>query len=393
MRESGFAFLWGAVSIFVISACGRATSNMVSTTLPLLGKYVFGAGTFYGGAALSVYSLMGIAGNYFVSPRLSGRAQKTAVLASTAVVTASSALLTLSGPLTSVLLGGVIGFSFGIVFPSVITTASLAEGGQGERLLGLFSTGLAVSLVLGPLLEGYILAFSYREVFLVFSFIAAAMFFAAWKVDFGAHLSAGPRAGADSRKGIYAATLVSSVFYIPFAALTAFLPIYAAQVFGTDASVSYLTFVPLFAVSLCTRAYMTYRPFKGVRLPIFASVLMTVMGLVAMAVAPGYLFFLGAMALFGFPHGATYTISLVVVSRASTEGERNAAVSLLQAYTNVVYVVVPVVLGYLIGVAGIQASFLFLLVPTVATSLALSKMYGGELSGRYARPGGAESNR
>ena len=380
LRESGTAFLGGAVSIFVIGACARATSNMVSTTIPILGQYVFGLGTLYGGVAVSVYSLLGIVANYWVNPRLSGTTQRVAVLASAAVAAASTLLLSLSGPVTAVLLGGVIGFAFGIIFPSVISTASLEGGGKGERLLALYSAGLTVSLVLGPILESYILTFSYRETFLVFSFVAAAMFLASWKVRFVRVPSQSMRAGPDSRKGVYAATLLSSVFYIPFAAFTAFLPIYASKVFGTPVSVSYLSFLPLFVVSLCSRAYMTARPFRELRLPILASVLVSASGLAAMVLAPSYAVFLVVMALFGLPHGVTYTISLVVVARTSAEGERNAAVSLLSAYTNLVYVAVPVLLGYLIGVAGIRPAFLSLLVPTVATALVLWRRYQRQLA-------------
>ncbi len=379
LKDSALAFLPGALSIFVVSACARATSNMVSTTIPILGKYIFGAGTLYGGAALSIYSAMGILANYLVAPRLSGEAQKRAVLASTAIIAVSALLLTYSDVVTALILGGVIGFAFGIVFPSIITAASLAGGYRGERLLAVFSTGLAVSLVFGPILESDILTFSYRLVFLVFSLVAGAMFLASWTVDFKSPPRHGPKVGPVSRSGIYAATLVSSVFYIPFAGFTAFLPIYAAQVFGTSAAASYLSFVPLFVVSLCFRAYMSVKPFRGLRAPVLASVLATSIGLVAMAVAPSYYVFLGAMALFGLPHGVTYTISLVMVSRTSPEGERGAAVSLLQAYTNIVYVAVPVALGYMIEVVGIRPSFLSLLVPTAAASLFLSKRYQSQL--------------
>lgn len=173
-----------AFPIFLIGLCARASSNMVQTTLPILGRYVFGLGPFYGGLAISVYNVLGIFGNYVVNPRLSGRTQRRSVLALTAAVAVSSLLLTFSGPVTAVILGGVIGFSFGIIFPSVITTVSLTGGKDGERLLALFTTALTMSLVLGPILESYILTFSYRLVFLFFSFVAAAMFLSSLKVRF-----------------------------------------------------------------------------------------------------------------------------------------------------------------------------------------------------------------
>ncbi|MDG6957978.1 MAG: MFS transporter, partial [Nitrososphaerota archaeon] len=78
-------------------------------------------------------------------------------------------------------------------------------------------------------------------------------------------------------------------------------------------------------------------------------------------------------------HGITYTVSLIVVSRTSAEGERNAAVSLLSAYTNLVYVAVPVVMGYIIERAGIQPAFLLLLVPTVGFSILLLRRYRSQL--------------
>ena len=82
------------------------------------------------------------------------------------------------------------------------------------------------------------------------------------------------------------------------------------------------------------------------------SILITALGILAMNFSPSYGVFLVVVAFFGVPHGITYTASLVVVSRTSTDEERSTAISRLSAYTNLPPVLVPVAIGYLIGAVG-----------------------------------------
>jgi predicted MFS family arabinose efflux permease len=378
VRESGLAFLAGALPIFVIGFSYRATDNMVTTTLPLLGEYVFGLGTAYGGAAVTVYGVFGLTAIY-LSSHLRASARRKAMIASTGTVTICCFLLAFSGAVSAAILGIAIGFSFGIVSPSIITSTSLVGGQRGERLIAIFTLGLSVSLVFGPLLESYLLTFGYSDVFLVFAIISSLAFLASWRIKFTDVARETPKPGAKAMSGVYAGLLVWSVFFLPFAALATFLPIFAARVFGTDAATSYAAFIPLFAVSLIARVYMTVRPFNKLRFPLLLSFVITSVGLLTMVVAPSFTLFLIVMALIGIPHGITYTLSLIMVSRTSGEDERNASVSRYSAYTYALYIPVPIVLGYEIELVGIQFSFLSLLVPSLVASILFVRLYGKNL--------------
>jgi MFS family permease len=374
-----FAFLTGALPIFVISVCSRATDNMVSTTLPLLGEYVFGLGTFYGGVATSLYSAAGLFANYFVNPRISGKSRRRVVIASSGAIVALVLLLSVADALTTLAIGLCVSFMLGIEYPSIIAAASLDSGNQGERLVSLFSVGLSVSLILGPSLESYLLNFSYSALFLAFALVALVGFFASWKVKFSGEASETWQRNPATEWGVVAGLLCAAVFFVPFAAFTAFLPIYAARVYSVGTSVAYSSFIPLFVVSFLTRAYMTVRPIENLRLPMAASMVVTVGGLLLMILAPSFPLFLLVMAAFGFPHGISYTVSLIIVARTSPKDERNAAMSRLAAYSNILNILVPVAISYLILLVGIHASFAFLLLPSTVAALFFARSYGKSL--------------
>ena len=364
-KEAGRAFLMGALPILIIGIGGRATDNMVSTTLPLLGKYVFNLGTWYGGIATSVYGISGVFASYVVNPRISGGIRRRVFIASTGVIALFCLLLAVSDALTAMALGLLISFAFGLVYPSIITASSLAGGLKGERFLALFTLGLSTSLVLGPALETYVLGYSYVVVFVVFAAVSTVAFLASWRVTFVTVPMEAKKPGPSAKAGVLAGVLVSSVFFLPFAAFTAFLPIYAAQVFGTGASLAYASFVPLFTVSFLARAYMVAWPFKSFRFPILASIVITCLGILAMVAAPSFLVFLVVMAFIGIPHGITYTSALIIVSRKSEEGERNVAVSRFTAYSSLLGSLVPLGIGGAIELVGIHLSFLLLLLPAL----------------------------
>jgi MFS family permease len=385
-KEGGLAILASALPIFIISASVRSTDNMFSTTLPLLGEYVFGLGTIYGGVATSVYAAAGLLANYFVNPRLDAALRRKAVIISAGAAPPLALLLSVSGPVTAVLIGICVSFAFGILYPSMIATASLELGGRGESLISLFGMGLSAALVLGPSLESYLLNYGYAEVCVGFAVVSSVAFFASLKTKFTGVPKETPREGRAAKSGIVAGFLCSAVFFIPFQAFIAFLPIYAARVFGVSASLAYSSFIPLFVVSFLSRAYMTARPFGRLGPPVVGSILITTLGLVLMSAAPSFALFLVVMAALGIPHGLTYTLSLIIVARTSTQQERNAAMSKFSAYSNVLNVMVPLSIGGLIQVIGIHYSFLFLLLPSSLVAAVFLRSYSRVLGVDSAVP-------
>ncbi len=379
-RGSTLAFLAGALPVFIISVGGRATDNMVSTTLPLLGIYVFGMGTVYGGIANSVYNFAGLLSTFVVNPRISGELRRRVFVAAGGAIVVSCLLLAVSDAVTAIALGFSISFCLGLVSPITVASISLGEKETAERLVALYALGLSTSLVLGPALESYLLNFGYTVVFVVFASVSAAAFIASWRMKFTSVPKETRSIGPSAKRGITGGLLLSSIFSIPFAALTAFLTIFAAQTFSVDAAIAYSSFIPLFVVSFFARAYMTARPFRGLKRPVIASTLVVGFGILGMVLAPSFSTFLVVMAFLGIPHGVLFTLSLIVVARTSGEDERNAAVSRLSAYSNVVSTLVPLVVGYAIEAAGIHLTFLFLLVPVLVTGYVFARTRWNVLS-------------
>jgi MFS family permease len=390
-RESAFAALVGALVIFGISAADRALDNMVTTTLPLLGNYVFGLGTVYGGIAVAVYGGAELLTNLFVNPRLTKRLRRYVFLGSSAGIAAICVLFTVAGPAAALALAALAGVTTSIIAQNVVVSASSTDDRRlGERNLAFYTVGLSVSLVAGPSLESYLLTLGYDAVFLGFAVLGVLVFTLSLRIKLTDIGGAVRRPGPSARRGLRSAFLTACSFSIPLAAFVTLLPIYSSESFHVSAAEAYSSFVPMYAVSLAVRLFMTARPFTRLILPTVVSMLLTLAALAGMYFAPSFFVLLVMMALLGIPHGMAFAIALILVARTSDTAERSAVNSYLSAYLGVVGIVVPIAVGYLSVAVGVRVSFLLLLPPTAAVTLAYLLIYarwtsltsGGQESGR-----------
>ena len=98
--------------------------------------------------------------------------------------------------------------------------------------------------------------------------------------------------------------------------------------------------------------------------PFFAaSVTITLAGLIGMALSPSFTSFLIVMALLGFPHGSIYPMSTIMIARGTKREERSAVNSYFLAFNNIIFAVVPFIVGALSAVIGLGSVFLLLTVP------------------------------
>ena len=373
-----------ALLTLVISACLRATDNMIATTIPLLGTYVFALGTLYGGVFTTVYSASSLASNWFLNPRLPGSARRSAFIASAGVLALGVFAIPFAGAAGILALGLVLGLAVGILYPSVVAAAAAnAESYRSERMISVYAVGLSLSLVLGPLLESYLLEFGYDAVFLVFGAIAAVGLALSSRIRLSGTEQLPRRISPLARRGLVEGILTGAVFFIPFAALTVFLPIYVETAFGVGTVAAYTAYIPLYVVSLLVRLALVARPLGGVLAPIVVSMVVTVAGLIALFLAPSFALLLLVSAFFGIPHGMTFTLSLILVSRTSGGAERNTANSQLNAFYSFLYIVVPIAIGSVSELLGIREAFLLLLAPVGVTCLVLLRSFRRTEPARY----------
>lgn len=361
-----------AISLSLITIASRATNNRVTTTISPLGKYTFGFNNLLSGLLDSVIYITTFISTSYINPSLSPQVRKKAFIIANLLVALSLVGYYLCNPNTLWLLLVVSGISFGLILPNLITSASLVNDRKvAERLLGLYSTSLSISLIIGPTLESYILYLTgknYRDVFLFFIPIALIGFALSWTVKFPEVKKEKRGVSALKNKGFLSSALAITTYNVPFAALIAFLTIFGIDKFHLSPEIAYSAYIPFFTLSFITRMYITIRPFNSLRLPMLISIFITIFSLIGMTIAPNVPIFLVSMALLGIPHGSIFPLATIMIARTTSQIERNAVNSYFLAYNNILLTVVPIFIGYLSQIIGLSYSLLSLEIPVIASA-------------------------
>ncbi|WP_373468543.1 MFS transporter [Acidianus infernus] len=365
-------FLYMAITLALITITSRATNNMVTTTLAPLGKYVFGLTNLMAGLLESLIYISTFISTSYLNPRMNARVRRNAFIASNLAIVIILVLYYFSNAELIWLITPLAGISFGLILPNLITSASLVKDKKtAERLLGLYSTSLSISLIIGPSLETYILHLtgSYKMVFLAFTPLALIGAGIAWTIKFPNVKREKYGLSVLKNKGFITSVLSITTYNVPFAAFTAFLTIYAIEKFHVSSAIGYSSYIPFFVLSFLTRSFMTIRPFNSLKYPLLISIIITAFGLGFMVFAPSFMSFLIMMALLGIPHGSIFPMSTVMIARATTQEERNAVNSYFLAYNNILFTSIPAIIGFLSGFIGLGYSMLLLEIPVIVSAV------------------------
>lgn len=358
-------FVYFAVTLSLMTVAARATNNMIMTTISPFAKHSLGFSNAVVGLLAASSFVATFAATSYLNPRLVGKWRRRAFIASNGAIALALPLFYFSTSATVWLIASFAGFASGIVMPNLITAASTAKDMKStERLLALYTTSLSASLIIGPFIETRLLSFvDYRTVFLFFDVLAVAGFFLSMVVDFPEIRSESRGRTALGSSGFISSLLANSTYSIPFAAITTFLAIYAIEKFSVSSSAAYLSFIPFFTVSFITRLAIMIVPQTSLKPFFAASVTITLAGLIGMALSPSFTSFLIVMALLGFPHGSIYPMSTIMIARGTKREERSAVNSYFLAFNNIIFAVVPFIVGALSAVIGLGSVFLLLTVP------------------------------
>ncbi len=123
---------------------------------------------------------------------------------------------------------------------------------------------------------------------------------------------------------------------------------------------------------------MAIRPVEGLRTPLILSSAITAISLIAIPVAPDFYWFLAVMVLLGIPHGSIFPLTTMMIARGTAPEERNAANSYFMAYNNILFMVVPVLFGYLSSAIGFHYDFVVLGITAAVFLTLLMVLYGKE---------------
>ncbi|SMD31452.1 MFS transporter [Picrophilus oshimae] len=377
LNKSKHLFLLYSIILILMALSMRSTNNMVVTTVPLLSKYVLHFSYVLTALVTAIIYLGTVLATSFLNPLMNSKLRKYIFVLANFMLTIFLILYYISNNISVFIISFLIGISYGIILPNIITSASLYPDSTGrERLLSIYSVGLSLSLVFGPSLESFLLTIiGYRTIFLFFAPIGIIGFIASFFISFPENRNEKHGASVKHNKGLWTSILTITTYNVPFAALTVFLAIFAETRFHVSSFMAYLPFVFFFTVSFFTRIYLSIRPIKNIRYAIIIAPAITIMALILFPFLPNYYAFIAVMMLLGIPHGSIFPISTIEISRGSSIEERNAINSYFYSYNMSLFMIVPLLFAIIIPYIGFQETFAILIIPVVISVLIIIKKY------------------
>lgn len=368
------SFLYLLLVIVSITFSVRASNNMYMTEIPLIAKYVFGFREFLVGSISALTAAATFIMSALINSRLKAARRRAVFIFSSLVYAVVFPLFYISTAVTIWPVVFAAGFSLGALMPNIITSAGLlSDRKQRERLLSMYTLTLSVSLVVGPALESYLLNFMpILKTFLVFSVFPVTVFGLSFflKIPEESMKSKATAAEVLRNHGFRAAVYNIMTYNIPFAFLITFGGIFAVSRFGIHYATVTLMFSSFFFTSFLSRLLLALRPPEGVWKLMILSVLITSAGLIGIVESPNIIMLEIFFLVLGFPHGFTYPLSVISISRSTDLNTRNAANSLFFSFMMAVGAVMPFVSGGIVSFIGLRYSFA-VLIPVILILLAL----------------------
>ncbi|BDR91720.1 MFS transporter [Vulcanisaeta souniana] len=381
MTRGQYLGLSQAISIIVpLTIAIRASNNMLMTTIPLLVRYNFHFSNTLVGILSALVSLMTFVSSGLINSRLRACRRRIAFIASSVIYAVVFPLFWLSSPITVWVLSAVAGFALGFLMPNVMTSASLLPDRRTrERLLNIYTLALSISLILGPAIESLILRYyGLRESFIFFTVFPILALAITPFVRFPEENVGGDAVVSTSvvisNPGFIAAVLNIATYNVVFSFLMAFGGIYARNSFGVSYSMVEILFSLFFVTSFLGRLYLSIRPAERLWPYMASAVSMTVIGVLLIVLTNNPLIYAIALLILGIPHGTTYPLSVVSISRAFKLQHRNAANSLFFSFMMLIGIVTPTITGYVADLIGIRNTFI-VLIPPVIIALVLLRKY------------------
>ncbi len=369
------AFVVATLVIATVSI--RSVNNMVATTIPFLAKYTFSFNNVSVGILSAVLNISTFVVTSYLNPHMKSSTRRKVFILSSGSIPVFLFLYYMATPVTLWPISVLSGLAFGVIFPNIITSATLHGDHMVQmRLLAIYSLSLSLSLVIGPSIETWLLNFlGYRQIFLPFILISLAGFLASPFIKFPDIRGEVTGSAALRNRGLVSGILAITVYNVPFAALTSFLVIFAVDKFSVSSSVAYSVFIYFFLASFILRLSLAIRPFRSLFVPLAISSLITVVCLAILPFTDSFILFLAVVAFLGIPHGTIFPSASMLIARGTTPAERSVANSYFMAYNNSLFIIVPVIFGYVSIIAGFTVSFIALSVTSVLSAGLLAVMY------------------
>ncbi|MGC8615802.1 MAG: MFS transporter [Desulfurella sp.] len=351
----------------------RASNNMLFTMVPLLGKYYLNFTTWQIGILSSLFGVFPFLVSAFLNAKLKSSSRKKFFVFSAFLYFASFIMFYYSNSVNIWFLVSIAGFSLGALMPNIITAAGLCEDRlKRERIIAIYTITLSTSLIIGPIIESFLLKFvNLRESFLIFAIFPFIAFLMSFFIQFPDESKAEAEKVMVIKNPYFLAAIISILIYnIPFATLIAFGGIYAKDVFGLDISTINLYFSLFFTSSFLGRLYLVIKPPEKIFHDMIFSGILTIGGIFLMIISNSPFIFAVSLFILGFPHGFTFVLSLISLSRGFDVSQRNIANSYFFSTVNIIGTLTPLIFGYILNFINIKMLF-YLLLPFALVFLSL----------------------
>ncbi len=352
----------------------RSSNNMYVTSVPLLARYYFFYSNVEIGLLASAASLTTFIMSTFINARAESKTRRKIFIISSIIYAVTFPLFYISTPFTIWIILPVASFTLGSIMPNIITSASLfKDKRQRERILSIYTLTLSLSLILGPYIESELLHYvSFQESFLVFSILPAVGMIDSFFIKFPDEMGV-RRRGFDitvlKDKGFQSSLLNILAYNIPFAFLTTYGGLFGISDFNINISTVNLTFSLFFLTSFISRLVFSVRVPERLPRLMFSAVILSAIGLLVLGTAKSYDYFMLAFMILGIPHGLTYPLSVMSITRSFPENRRNMANSYFFSIMMAIGTVMPFISGEVIKIVGYRNAFL-VVIPVIFVILA-----------------------
>lgn len=358
-ETSGISIVETIFVILSITFFIRASNNMMLTSVPLLARYDFNFTQEEVGLIAGLSSFSTFITTALLNTRLSSGSRRVAFMASNVVYVFVFVGFFESTFITIWILAAIGGAVLGLMMPNVITAAGLfRDATVRDRVLSLYTVALSLSLVAGPAVESYLLNYyPLRTVFLLFVAFAIVSALLSPLIRFPQENRTRIRTNVFGNFGFRSALLNIMAYNIPFSLLVAFAGIYEKDTFGISLSTVTLLFSFFFIASFGSRLFLSAKPPRNLKLQMTISMILSIAGILMMVLSVNLYMFIAALLILGIPHGLTYPLSVVSITRSFEPRFRNIANSYFFSVMMMIGVVLPFVGGSLIGLYGFRLTF------------------------------------
>lgn len=378
------SMLYSVFVIVLMTFSVRASNNMLGTMIPLLVKYDLNFSEIMIGLISALFTLSSFFMSGFINAALPPKERRVIFIFSSIVYAVIFPFFAFANGVSIWILSISSGFVLGALMPNIITSASLyPDRKTRERIVSLYTLTLSLSLIIGPSIESALLKFmNLRETFIfftIFGFLTAVTSFfikfpeTEQKSKMSAHLKV-----IFKNPGFKASIINNLMYNVPFAMITIFGGIYAKDTFHIGYSLITILFALFFLTSFLSRLILTIRPPQNLSFQMVISAILTALGLILIVFSNNIILYAVAFLILGIPHGLTYPLSLLALTRAFPPELRNKANSYFLSILSAIGAFVPIIFGFVIQYFGMRITFALIVVFVLVLLIFLVKntIYG-----------------